>query len=130
MTLAIHKDLAFCNAPISMDIKVHSISALSDLSMNLTITHFYPELYPVHNLLEHEEILPAAIRLSRENISREGMYLLNNGHQLVLYLGDSIDLQVLNSIFGVGQLNAVHHTMVLYAIDISFVYIFSTICRS
>lgn len=85
---------------------------LSALSMNMTITHFYPELYPVHNLLDHEEILPAAIRLSRENMSREGMYLWNNGHQLLLYIGDSVDSQLLNSIFGVNQLNAVSHNIV------------------
>ena len=107
MTLAIHKDPAFNDAPKSADSRWHAIHRLSDLSLSLTITHFYPQLFPLSSVLEYEEILPACIRLSREHVSREGMYLMNNGDTLTLYVGDSVDSNILKEIFGVTQLNTV-----------------------
>ena len=107
MTLAIHKDPAFNDAPKSADSRWYSIHHLSDMSMSLTITHFYPQLFPLSAVLEHEEILPACIRLSREHVSRDGIYLMNNGETLTLYIGDSVDPNILKEIFGVPQLNAV-----------------------
>lgn len=107
MTLAIHKNPAFNDIPKSADYRWHAIHLLSDLSMNLTISHFYPQLLPLINVLQHEEILPACIRLSREHVSREGLYLMNNGNSLIIYIGDSIDPNILKDIFGVSQLNAV-----------------------
>lgn len=108
MTLAIHKDPAFNDSPKSADTRWYSIHRLSDMSLLLTITHFYPQLFPLTNILEHEEVLPACIRLSREHLSREGIYLMNNGNTLTLYIGDSVDSNVLKEIFGVPQLNAVN----------------------
>lgn len=108
MTLAIHKDPAFNTAPISIDARWHAIHRLADLSLPLTITHFYPQLFPLANVLEHGEVLPACLRLSREHLTRDGMYLLNNGATLTLYIGDSVDSNVLKDIFGVTQLNAVN----------------------
>lgn len=108
MTLAIHKDPAFNTAPMPIDSRWHAIHRLSDLSLPLTITHFYPQLFPLSNILEHEEILPACLRLSREHLSKDGMYLMNDGYNLTLYIGDSVDSNILKEIFGVTQLNAVN----------------------
>lgn len=110
MTLAIHKDPAFNGAPVSIDSRWNSIHKLSDMSLSLTITHFYPQLFPLINILDHGEVLPACIRLSREHLTRDGMYLLNNGTTLTLYIGDSVDPEILKDIFGVTHLNAVNLT--------------------
>ena len=110
MTLAIHKDPAYNEVPKSADARWYSIHRLSDMSLYLTINHFYPQLFPLTNVLEHGEVLPACIRLSREHLSREGIYLMNNGNTLTLYIGDSVDSNVLKEIFGVTQLNAVNLT--------------------
>ena len=108
MTLAIHKDPAFNDAPKSADSRWYSIHRLSDMSLSMTMGHFYPQLFPLSNILEHGEILPACIRLSREHVSREGIYLMNNGDTLTLYIGDSADPNALKEIFGVSQLNALN----------------------
>lgn len=107
LTLAIHKDAAFNTSPMSIDSRIHAVRLLGDLPLTLASTHFYPELYPLKDILSHEEILPACLRLSREHVQRDGVYLLNNGHQLVLYIGDSVDGAILRDIFSVPQLNAV-----------------------
>ena len=108
ITLAIHKDSAFNSTPMSADARWYMIHRLYDLSLTLTIPHFYPQIFPLSEILKHDEILPACIRLSREHLSREGLYLLNDGNILTLYVGDSIDPNVLKEIFGISQLNGIH----------------------
>ena len=108
MILAIHKDPAFNSSPLSADFRWYVIHALSDMSLDLTIIHFYPQLFPISKILEHEEILPACLRLSREHLSREEIYLMNDGKNLTIYIGDSINSELLKELFGVPQLNAVN----------------------
>lgn len=108
LTLAIHKDAAFNISSASADSRWYSIHRLTDLPLNLTINHFYPQLFPLSGILNHEEVLPASLRLSREHVLRDGLYLLNDGHSLLLYVGDNVDPVILKEIFGVSQLNSLN----------------------
>jgi protein transport protein SEC24 len=78
------------------------------MSMSELPVHFYPKLYPLHRLLEltPDQVLPPRIRLSQEFLEQHGLYLLDNGSQLLLWVGNMIDPEVLSKIFGVAQISA------------------------
>lgn len=71
--------------------------------------YLYPKLYPVHRLMElsPDQIYPSKVRLSAELLEPHGLYLLDNGGQLLLWVGSVADPEVLSKVFGVAQATAI-----------------------
>ncbi|XP_035262282.1 protein transport protein Sec24C isoform X1 [Anguilla anguilla] len=61
---------------------------------------FYPRLLPLQKLDVESEALPVAIRASEERLSKGGVYLLENGLHLFLWVGAAAPPELLQDIFG------------------------------
>ena len=47
-----------------------------------------------------ESVLPPIIPLSSEHVSNDGIYLLENGEDALIYFGSSVDSSILQQLFG------------------------------
>lgn len=64
---------------------------------------------------DDESVIPPFIGLSSEHISDNGIYLLENGEDCLIYVGSSVDPTILQQIFGVTSVDAVPSQVDLYS---------------
>ncbi|KAJ8382885.1 hypothetical protein SKAU_G00036630 [Synaphobranchus kaupii] len=60
---------------------------------------FYPRLIPLHSMEVGGEGVPAPVRCSEERLSEGGLFLLENGRQLFLWLGQACPPELIQNIF-------------------------------
>lgn len=73
------------------------------------LTYLYPKLFPVHLLPaeagtlsdEGETILPPPMPLSGQHIDQRGVYLGDDGREMVMWLGSAAPAELLEGLFGV-----------------------------
>ncbi|XP_018326944.1 protein transport protein Sec24A [Agrilus planipennis] len=99
-----------------LDDRIKAMCDMKSLPLYLLIQQIYPDLYPVHNLEEQEvtknqegEEVPQPLRLqlSARSLDSKGAYLMDQGDSMILYIGPSISIDFLASIFGVSDYNAI-----------------------
>ncbi|KAK8628544.1 hypothetical protein V6N13_009131 [Hibiscus sabdariffa] len=76
---------------------------VSSLSTPLAVPLVYPRMFAIHNLNPKEgdeSFLPPTIPLSSEHVSDDGIYLLENGEDALIYFGSSVDSNILQQLFG------------------------------
>jgi len=56
---------------------------------------------------DEESVIPAFLPLSSEHISDDGIYLLENGHDCLIYVGDSVNPDTVRKLFGVVTIDEV-----------------------
>ncbi|KFG56874.1 putative transport protein Sec24 [Toxoplasma gondii RUB] len=105
---------------VSTDKRVFSWSRLLALPVDRICAYVHPRMLPLHNLSnfggpsdrvldgQEEVILPPALRLTAEEMTQDGAYLLENGEEMLLWIGRSISPQWLASVFGAHSLDCVH----------------------
>lgn len=71
----------------------------------------YPRLLPLHTLEPDSDALPAPVRCSEERLSDSGMFLLENGHSLFLWLGQASSPELIQGIFNQPSLAHLHPNM-------------------
>ncbi|XP_017569438.1 protein transport protein Sec24D [Pygocentrus nattereri] len=64
----------------------------------------YPRLIPLHSMDVVNEAVPAAVRCSEERLSETGVFLLDNGQNLFLWLGQACPPDLIQSLFNVPSL--------------------------
>jgi len=64
----------------------------------------YPRLIPLHNIDMNSEALPTPVRCSEERLADSGMFLLENGHSMFLWLGQASPPDHIQSIFNLPSL--------------------------
>ncbi|XP_061087636.1 protein transport protein Sec24C isoform X2 [Conger conger] len=81
--------------------------------MDVSESHafFYPRLLPLQKLDVDSEALPVAIRVSEERLLRGGLYLLENGQHLFLWVGATAPQELLQNVFGTPAFSQVHPGM-------------------
>uniref|UniRef100_A0A672J719 SEC24 homolog D, COPII coat complex component n=1 Tax=Salarias fasciatus TaxID=181472 RepID=A0A672J719_SALFA len=81
---------------------------LSVMAMGVEDTQLllYPRLIPLHNVDVSSEGLPAAVRCSEERLADSGVFLLENGHFMFLWLGQALSPELTQSIFNLPSLCA------------------------
>lgn len=67
------------------------MSAVSSMDVNSSVAFFYPRLFPIHDASPSETGLPVQIRCSIEKIRDDGVYLLENGIYMFMYIGLAVD---------------------------------------
>lgn len=72
-----------------------------------SVPYFYPRLFPMHDLDEDSTDLPQVIRCSADRMSENGVYLLENGISLFLWIGLQVDPSWLHKVFGVQTIGQV-----------------------
>nr|XP_054774147.1 protein transport protein Sec24C-like [Lytechinus pictus] len=86
------------------------------LSMDVVSTHayFYPRLIPVHDIDVNSEDVPSAVRCSIERFQDQGVYLLENGLMLFMWIGLHVNNDWVQNVFGVtspAQINIESHQL-------------------
>ncbi|XP_040948610.1 protein transport protein Sec24-like At4g32640 [Gossypium hirsutum] len=75
----------------------------SSLSTPLAIPLVYPRMFAIHNVDTKdgdESVLPPTVPLSSEHVCDDGIYLLENGEDALIYFGSSVDSSILQQLFG------------------------------
>ncbi|KAL7555846.1 hypothetical protein ACA910_017349 [Epithemia clementina (nom. ined.)] len=133
-TLATMKNVAFRGGTdVHPDQRVQAYYDIHELFVT-DMKHFvYPRMFALHEMgsqaglpaktngeeLDPESVagrdkiqLPPAVNLSVDRLSSNGVFLLDNGIEIFLYVGSSADLNILGSLFGVHSLDDVDPTQV------------------
>uniref|UniRef100_A0A2K2ABR8 Transport Sec24 family protein n=1 Tax=Populus trichocarpa TaxID=3694 RepID=A0A2K2ABR8_POPTR len=82
------------------------ISYVSSVSTPLAIPLVYPRMIAIHNLDSQEadgSRIPPALALSSEYVSEDGIYLLENGQDGLIYIGNSVNSDTLQKLFGLSS---------------------------
>nr|XP_025617227.1 protein transport protein Sec24-like CEF [Arachis hypogaea] len=89
------------------------INYVSSLSCPLAIPLVYPRMVAIHDLdskvfIESEEsVIPSFLPLSSEHISEEGIYLLENGYDCLIYVGEAASPETVRRLFGVASIDEI-----------------------
>ncbi|KAG7496243.1 transport protein Sec24D [Solea senegalensis] len=83
-----------------------ALQRLLVMSMGVEDTQLllYPRLIPLHNMDMSSEALPAPVRCSEDSLTDSGMFLLENGHSIFLWLGQAISPDIIQGVFNVPSL--------------------------
>ncbi|XP_061970811.1 protein transport protein SEC24 C-like isoform X2 [Populus nigra] len=96
------------------------ISYVSSVSTPLAIPLVYPRMIAIHNLDSQEadgSRIPPALVLSSEYVSEDGIYLLENGQDGLIYIGNSVNSDTLQKLFGISSVAEIPTQFVLEQYD-------------
>ncbi|XP_019239290.1 PREDICTED: protein transport protein Sec24-like At4g32640 [Nicotiana attenuata] len=96
------------------------INYVSPLSTPLAIPLVYPRLIAIHELDTEENddsLIPPSIPLSSEQISDNGIYLLENGEDCLIYVGNSADPSAICQLLGISSVEEIPAQFVLQQYD-------------
>ncbi|KAG8379493.1 hypothetical protein BUALT_Bualt07G0094200 [Buddleja alternifolia] len=86
------------------------INSVSPLPTPLVIPLVYPRMISIHDLDEKEldgSIIPPPSSLSSEHISDDGIYLLENGEDCLIYVGNSVQPNILQQLFSISSVEEI-----------------------
>lgn len=115
--LGMLKSVAFRDSKtVSSDMRIYVWHRLQNLSVEMTSAFFYPRMIQIHQMENewgtqddsHQIILPSALNLTNERLTQEGAYILEDGENMLLWIGRAIDPKWLESVFGVLSLEQIH----------------------
>lgn len=89
-------------------------------STPLAVPLVYPRMFAVHNLDAKDNegsVLPPPIPLSSEHLSNDGVYFLENGEDGLLYVGESVESDILQKLFDVSSAAEIPSQYVLQQYD-------------
>jgi len=84
---------------VGCDDRAFLMSAVSSMDVATSVAFFYPRLFPIHDLQSDE--LPRPMRCTIEKLSDDGVYLLENGLYLFMYIGLATNPAWIQEVFGV-----------------------------
>ncbi|XP_028081597.1 protein transport protein Sec24-like At4g32640 isoform X1 [Camellia sinensis] len=96
------------------------ISYVSSLCTSMAIPLVYPRMMAIHDLNSkdiNESLLLPSIPLSSEHVCDDGVYLLENGEDCLVYVGNSVDPNIMQQLFGISSLDEVPAQFVLQLYD-------------
>ncbi|XP_046392862.1 protein transport protein Sec24A [Ischnura elegans] len=114
--LALLKHVAFRARQGSLDERVFAMCQMKCLPLSMLMQEIYPDLYPIHSLNEQPsyknvdgQIIPCPPRLhlSAEKLDSRGVFLLDRGDKIIIYVGRLVSPQFCQEAFGVPQFAAI-----------------------
>ncbi|XP_046709553.1 protein transport protein Sec24C isoform X1 [Silurus meridionalis] len=100
LNCVLKSDVLLPGADVSLDDRAYLRQLVSAMDVADSHVFFYPRLLPVHKLDLESEALPVAVRDSEERLSKGGIYLLETGLNLFLWVGVNTQQELLQNIFG------------------------------
>merc|ERR1719210_388141 len=91
-------------ADVGCDDRAFLMNTISSMDIGATVAFFYPRLLPLHDISTaegHVTDIPGPIRCTIEKVNENGVYLLDNGIYLFLYVGLAADPSFIQDVFGV-----------------------------
>lgn len=86
---------------LGCDDRAFHMSAVGSMDVANSVVYFYPRLLPLHDVSLEETGVPDQIRCTIEKVKDEGVYLLENGVHILLYVGLAVDPAWIQDVFGV-----------------------------
>eukprot|EP00397_Hematodinium_sp_SG-2012_P002207 GEMP01002213.1.p1 GENE.GEMP01002213.1~~GEMP01002213.1.p1 ORF type:complete len:1042 (+),score=152.49 GEMP01002213.1:405-3530(+) len=116
--LGVLKSVAFKAIVVPADLRMYHIARLRSASIPLVAVYFYPRLVCLtdmpEDVMELDEYdrpsLPPMLNLGVESMTRDGMYLIENGEDVILWVGDEMDPDMMYSLFGVSTIDELDPT--------------------
>ncbi|XP_033507639.1 protein transport protein Sec24D [Epinephelus lanceolatus] len=103
---------------LATDDRAHQRLSIMGMGVEDTQLLLYPRLTPLHNIDVGSEALPTQVRCSEERLTDSGMFLLENGHSMFLWLGQASPPELIQSIFNLPSLAHLQgHMCVLPELD-------------
>nr|XP_023914627.1 protein transport protein Sec24-like At4g32640 isoform X2 [Quercus suber] len=96
------------------------INYLSSISTPLAIPFVHPRMVAIHDLNSKEgdqSLVPPVISLSTEHVNDRGIYLLENGEDCLIYIGNSVDSDILRQLFCISSVDEIPAQFVLQQYD-------------
>ncbi|TVU50463.1 hypothetical protein EJB05_01835, partial [Eragrostis curvula] len=118
-TLALTKSVGLRNDG-RLDDRSYWASIVSSISVLLAVPLVFPRMIALHDLTSREDddsLIPTPLTLNSENIRDDGVYLLENGEDGFIYVGNSVNPVTLEQLFGVSSLAGVPNQLVLEQFD-------------
>ncbi|XP_043917592.1 protein transport protein Sec24D [Protopterus annectens] len=86
---------------LSTDERAYQRQMVMSMDVSDSQSFFYPQLLPIHNMDTNSETVPSAVRCSEERLADTGIFLLENGLNLFLWLGMNSPPELIQGIFNV-----------------------------
>lgn len=96
---------------LSTDDRAHQRLSVMAMGVEETQLLLYPRLIPLHNMDMGSDALPVPVRCSEERLTDSGMFLLENGHSMFLWLGQACPPDLIQSIFNLPSLAHLQENM-------------------
>ncbi|KHJ79164.1 Sec23/Sec24 helical domain protein [Oesophagostomum dentatum] len=114
--LAMLKHTSFCaGRSIKLDDRVAAMLMLRFCPLEQILSEFYPQMYRINEILQYEDgKWPSALPLSFEYISRDGIYLIEAGSALYLYVSSNSPPDLLQDLFDCPYQNIDEHSFRVY----------------
>lgn len=117
-TLAMMKNVAFRGGTdVHPDERMQAHFLVQNMYVDASMTYMVPKLFAIHSMDSRAGLatdeggvgrnrirLPPTVRLSVESLSSDGVFLLDNGVEMFLWVGRTADMSVVASLFGVHTL--------------------------
>ncbi|KAF4523588.1 hypothetical protein B566_EDAN014336 [Ephemera danica] len=85
---------------MTLDDRTFTMCAVTTMDIPTSVVYFYPRLLPLHDLDPASMELPAPIRCSSDKLRDDGVYLLENGIHMFLWVGANVSLDWSRNVFG------------------------------
>jgi len=100
---------------IGYDQRTHHYMRLDTIGVSQLSAYYYPRMIALHNLdeasgnmNEHGFItLPGMLNLTSESMTQDGVYLLEDGESILIWIGRAVDVNFLYAVFGVQSVDQV-----------------------
>lgn len=94
----------------NVDYRIAFASELVSCAMETLPAILYPRLWALHNLSDQDpkRYYPACLRLTKEQLDPAGIYLIENGQRLMIWIGPQATPNILSDLFGASQVSAVN----------------------
>jgi protein transport protein SEC24 len=103
-----------------IDDRSYWISIVSSISVFLAVPLVFPRMIALHDLASRDDeysLIPNPLTLNSENIQDDGIYLLENGEDGFIYVGNAVNTATIEQIFGLSSLAGVPNQLVLEQFD-------------
>jgi len=100
---------------VSADMRSYVWLRMETLNVAQVAAAYCPRLIAVHNMAEHEGVmgdngsitLPPTLNLTSEVMSQDGVYMLDDGECIHMWIGKAVNAHFLESLFGVPSIEQV-----------------------
>jgi len=100
---------------IPSDLRAYAQALLTSIPPQLVIPYIHPNFYSLHDMApeagtvgERGIIMPAPLPLTSERLVRHGLFMMEDGQSIFLWLGRDAVPQLLLDVFGVDRMDQLH----------------------
>ncbi|RXM29792.1 Protein transport protein Sec24C [Acipenser ruthenus] len=111
LNCVLKSDILQPGADISLDDRAYLRQLITSMDVAESHVFFYPRLLPLQKLDVKGDSLPTAVRASEERLSKGGLYLLENGLHLFLWVGANVQQELLQSVFNTPSFGQIDPSM-------------------